>query len=439
LLITESKESYLKLIKETEINDFILIPIFYNDKVHPILNNISIIYISKNEEFVVPINHPDCLNISNEEVNKLLSLIKLSKNKKFIIDKRNIQHNFKEELDETWKDMELLDYIISNKLKNNFYEYTQAHKFIYRKFYNNSENNLIIPLQKHIEYLHNIKDKILKLLENKNILESDTYNKMNSLLLNNLYRIERNGIKTDNADELIFYKYNPYTSTERPSCTYNGFNFVAMNKNDGTRKHFISRFSDSGYLLLIDYNAYHFYLIADIIGEKFKEHPYKVLGKIFFNKDDLTEEEYKQSKQLLFEIIYGNIPEEFLSIPFFYKTQKFITELYRFYKENSYTETRLFKKKISNIKNITPNKLFNYYLQAYETENNMIMLDKLYEFMENYESKTVLYIYDSVLIDFNLNDGKDFILKIKDIIEQDHKFPVSILYGKDYENLIKIV
>ena len=200
-----------------------------------------------------------------------------------------------------------------------------------------------------------------------------------------------------------------------------------------------SRFSDSGYLLLIDYNAYHFYLIADIIGEKFKEHPYKVLGKIFFNKDDLTEEEYKQSKQLLFEIIYGNIPEEFLSIPFFYKTQKFITELYRFYKENSYTETRLFKKKISNIKNITPNKLFNYYLQAYETENNMIMLDKLYEFMENYESKTVLYIYDSVLIDFNLNDGKDFILKIKDIIEQDHKFPVSILYGKDYENLIKIV
>jgi hypothetical protein len=54
--------------------------------------------------------------------------------------------------------------------------------------------------------------------------------------------------------------------------------------------------------------------------------------------------------------------------------------------------------------------------------------------IENYKSKLVLYNYDSFLIDFNVDDGLEYLNKIKRILEKD-KFPVKINCGNTYNDM----
>ena len=65
------------------------------------------------------------------------------------------------------------------------------------------------------------------------------------------------------------------------------------------------------------------------------------------------------------------------------------------------------------------NKLFNYTIQLMETENNMRVLSELIPRIQDYRSKLILYSYDSFLLDFNIEDGLDYLMKVKNILEQD--------------------
>ena len=67
----------------------------------------------------------------------------------------------------------------------------------------------------------------------------------------NLYQIERNGLKT--YEKIVYSEYNPYTSTGRPSNRFGGMNFAALNKSDGSREQFISRFNN-GVLVEMDFD-----------------------------------------------------------------------------------------------------------------------------------------------------------------------------------------
>ena len=75
------------------------------------------------------------------------------------------------------------------------------------------------------------------------------------------------------------------------------------------------------------------------------------------------------------------------------------------------------------------NKLFNYTIQLMETENNMKVLSELIPNIQDYKSKLILYSYDSFLFDFNMEDGLDYIKKVKEILEQKDKFPVKVSWG----------
>ena len=85
-----------------------------------------------------------------------------------------------------------------------------------------------------------------------------------------------------------------------------------------------------------------------------------------------------------------------------------------------------------NLFEMNPNKLFNYQLQASETEHNMLVLNELNEYMSERDSKLILYTYDSFLFDFNLDEGKDKILELKNIISENGKYPVKIKAGINY-------
>ena len=81
------------------------------------------------------------------------------------------------------------------------------------------------------------------------------------------------------------------------------------------------------------------------------------------------------------------------------------------------------------------NKLFNYTIQLMETENNMKVLSELIPKIKDYKSKLILYNYDSFLLDFNMEDGLDYLHKVKDTLEQDGKFPVKVSWGLNYHEM----
>ena len=80
------------------------------------------------------------------------------------------------------------------------------------------------------------------------------------------------------------------------------------------------------------------------------------------------------------------------------------------------------------------NKLFNYLIQAYETECNIkkILLIQDYLLRESKKTKLVLYGYDSFLFDFSTEDGVETLKKIKKILEDRYDLPTNRVDYKPY-------
>ena len=71
----------------------------------------------------------------------------------------------------------------------------------------------------------------------------------------------------------------------------------------------------------------------------------------------------------------------------------------------------------TEIQNPTPNKILNYIIQSAETYNNVVSVKQVIEYLENKQSKVILYTYDSFLVDYSLADGKEVLEKIKQLFE----------------------
>jgi DNA polymerase I-like protein with 3'-5' exonuclease and polymerase domains len=190
-------------------------------------------------------------------------------------------------------------------------------------------------------------------------------------------------------------------------------------------------------LIELDYDSYHLRLIGDLIDYELPEssvHTY--LGKQYFGKEELSEEEYDQSKTISFRLLYGGVDKDFAKIPYFGKVKEYTYKLWKKFQAQGYIETAILKRKLfrNSMSDMNPSKLFNYYLQSMETEYNMSMINKINALLGPYETKLVLYTYDSLLFDFAIKDGKQLILDIKDTMT-DNKFPVKIKAGKTMQDL----
>jgi hypothetical protein len=88
------------------------------------------------------------------------------------------------------------------------------------------------------------------------------------LIIEALSETEQNGIFVDrekfikhfeaspDKDDFVYSQYNIYTSTGRPSNRFGGINYSALNKEDGSRECFVSRFGTEGTMVLIDYTLF---------------------------------------------------------------------------------------------------------------------------------------------------------------------------------------
>ena len=146
----------------------------------------------------------------------------------------------------------------------------------------------------------------------------------------------------------------------------------------------------------------------------------------------MSKDEYNESKAVSFKILYGGVPKEFENIPFFSKVKSRIFEIWDIYKRKGYIETPILKRKLykKNLDNMNPQKLFNYFIQAYETEMNSSALKNILNLLEDYSSKMILYVYDAFLFDIDPSE-KSLIKEIQKLMV----FPSKAKIGRDYHNM----
>jgi hypothetical protein len=325
---------------------------------------------------------------------------------------------------------------------------TSAHDMWNRWWHNETNTNDWLPITRHIERCTAMKNVFMKHFKTYKLTKE--FVKYESFAIDNFFAIEQNGLQVDKKiytdkfqsngihNNKVYTEYNLYTSTGRPSNKFGGVNYAALNKEDGCRESFVSRHKH-GMLLEFDYDAYHVRLIADIIEFDLPEgsvHEY--FGKQYFGVDKLSQEQYEESKKITFRLLYGGIDKDFAKIPFFGEVKNYVNSLWKAYKRYGFIKTEYFQRPMhkDNLNDMNPNKLFNYQLQAAETEHNILILNELNDYIIDKSSKLILYTYDSFLFDYDLNDGKDTILQLKNIISEQEKYPVKIKAGINY-NVMK--
>jgi len=409
MIIVNTNTLFNQLKQQIQSKPFVLLQMYSDVKAHPQENRVSCYYVDfQDEQYIVPIHHIEKYqdNIQMIETNQTI----------FVQDLKQYYHNtlvFGKDI----RDMNWAYYLQHNQPFDTEQFLTNSHHHYYRLHYDKKNINDVVPLVKHTEYLKPIAENLF-----------EHYTEQDQTILTELYSIEKQGLKT--YEKIVYSEYNPYTSTGRPSNRFGGMNFAALNKSDGSRKQFISRFNN-GMLVEMDFDAYHLRLIGEIIGYKFPK------GSVHEHMAELYGLPYDEAKALSFKYLYGGITDEVSDNPFFSKVNDYIKLLWQDYKTNNFVKSYIYNRKIyrKNLQDMNPNKLFNYMIQLMETENNVKILNELQPKLQQYESKLVLYNYDSFLFDFDTKDGLEFLDIIKQTIESGGKYPVKISRGVNYHDM----
>ena len=402
--IVDSNKQLRKHISQLQRERILVYPILTSLEKHPIHTRISALIISDGTLDLF-------INYHNIDATK--------------IDEKVEFHNFKEVYIVGMKDFLYHYDFLPNMYDLEMSLFWQAKNFdveekpiytIFRRRQAPKANDLI-PIWKHYEQFEDW----------KKIFGDSKISKFSQLYSKSLGWVEKNGLYTNMGYE--YTRYNPLTITSRPSNTFKGTNYAALKKDDGVRSRFISRF-ENGKLYQLDFDGYHIRLIAKLIGvdipldKKAHEWLANQYGK------DLSE-----AKSITFRQLYGGVEDEYYHIPFFKKTSDYINSMWLDFLRNREVVTPILQRKIKFDENLNKNKLFNYVLQALETERNILILDKLSKINLNQKSVPILYTYDSILFDVDENED-NYIKEVKRIMEKDG-FPTQLEVGNNYDNMVK--
>jgi hypothetical protein len=412
-----SKECYVNIISNSDL-------------MHPALSYPSLVYYrGNNKGFIFCIDHCESFSIEFELIKQFILkhekiyCINAKYHKYFLDTDKLIDINFTL-LDQGKQVIHLED------------KYTSAHQFFYRRLSKTANINKIIPISKHYEMHEQIYN------EYNNLFGKEENVEFYKQYVNLYQEIESNGIKVEKTildffeivpelsvrNGVIYSLYNLYNTTCRATNSFNNINFLALNKENGCREPFVPK---NDVFLEFDFDSYHLRLIANLIGYEFKEQSiHKELGKYYFGREELTEDEYNESKKITFQNIYGGVKPEYMDIPFFQKMNEYIYSIWGEY--ISLPSGR----KIRVDENMNPLKAFNYCIQNLETLNNVKLISQIIKKMKEYKSKIILVVYDSFLIDFDLEEGGQILSEIKKIIESNGHY-VKVKYGDNYNFLGK--
>lgn len=417
--IIETNEQLNELFEKNYDRVFIE-PIYFNDNTHPALNHIALIYIkplNNDKGYILNLHHTEAFQLNKTSITHLLNTY----DEIYLRDRKSFIYFFP----------------ITNTTDISFNtpEYTEpttsAHDFFYAKYNNKENTNIFIPLVKHYEKCELIYNKIKEYCVKSN--NSKFYNKLTSVF----FAIERNGItinknvfnkffetnddKFSIYDDKIYTKYNPYTTTGRPSNSFNNINFAALAKDNGCRKSFIPK---NDYFIEIDISSYHPTLAAQLVNYDFgNETPYE-----YFAKEAGIN--ISEAKTLMFRQLYGGIYKEYQYIEYFQLIQEHVNKLWSDFTTNGYIECPISGHKFTtDLKDINPQKLFNYTLQNLETSTNICIIWDIIKILKGKNTQIVLYTYDSILLDYDEDD--EILENIKQIFKK-YKLKVKLTIGKNY-------
>ena len=418
--LIETKDQLDKL--KSKFNDTMYLEFIQgNDNTHPLLAEIIALYLNiDNTGYIIPFNHLECINWDKEAILPMLVNYNFR-----VLDKKVALHSAPQL---SYTDIQHTIPPINNHT-------TQAHTWYYRKFPQTKVNKMI-PIGKHLERCNNKYNEIIGYTSRK------TNKYVNNILLPTLYKLEQNGLKFNDKfdnyftlknkkysikDDHIYGWYNPFTTTGRPVNNFNGINFVGLKHDNGERDSFEP---DNDLFIEMDYDGYHPRLIGDIVGFLFEDNVHNTLAQIYFKSKEITPQQYKESKTLTFRQIYGGIDKANLHHPFFRKTQDFINIIWEEFNKKGYIDVGSYKIKKDDHPKIHAQKLFNYYIQATETETNIRKIKDIQDYLKDKKTRLVLYIYDAFIFDFAKEDGKQTLIDIENMLSE--KFPVKLKTGEHY-------
>ena len=407
---------------------YVIIPIFSDPFLHPLHddNGLSLIYlrhIGDREGRLICINHPDCSDIGsiddikNDHISFYITP-DVKKIKHIFPDTRLIDVNYLH-----WRDKNIPMDLESVRVN--------AYDFFHSKYYNVNKLNEIIPLCKHKEYCDKTFGKISDFVTK--CYESEYHGDVTTAF----HFIEKQGVKVSDdicdifdmrvkkhiSNGKLYSQYNLWTTTGRPSNSFGSVNFAALPPEK--RKAIVP---ENDALVEYDFDAYHLRLIAELVDYDFGNE------SVHQHLADFYGSTYEESKQISFKLLYGGITNEIREkVPFFDKTHDFINKKWTEINTRKCVSTDIYNRKIKfeNYEDLNKNKVFNYLIQAFETERNIKRILKLKDYLEDKKSKLVLYGYDSFLFDFSKNDGVNVLKDIKNILEKDN-YPTKIKLGYTY-------
>jgi hypothetical protein len=426
--VIETEEQLLQLPKPEKC--FIEL-MSMSEHTHPTLTTPCVLYYNDFQKgYIIPVNHSEAFSLSIEQIQNFLKEIP----KVYLLDKK--WHSYYLDLPNSI-DLYFTVLDVEGKIQD-FQCYTPVHLDFYEKFKYLPQVNTYIPISKHYErcecMFEIVRDYVGK---ERNTEWQNKYTEV--------YKwVEEQGISVEEKlfdkyfetpwkgrsvkDSRVYSSYNLYNITSRPTNAFNSINFLAFNKENGSRTAFIPK-NDA--FVEFDFDGYHLRLIANTMGTAIPqdESIHLFLGKQYFGKDELTPEEYQEAKKITFRQMYNGVEDEFKHIEFFEDVAHTVEAMWSAYKGNGFLE--LPNGRRITQENANPQKLFNYYIQCLETVNNVKKLDKLKNYLKDKQSKVLLVVYDSILIDYSAEDGKGTLGEIKDILER-YGYKVKAKKGHNY-------
>lgn len=409
-----------------------------NDYYHPKLTSTVAVYIrlvDSHHGYIIPINHDEGMNVSKDRIYELLS----SASKLYTLDKKALLYHFN--LQDAI-DLSLL-YSMTKYERLEYSKDLSTINFFYNKFQDFKNINQLIPLSKLYESCEKVYEKVQDIIKYEIPSGFDFYNKTAT---NVFFLLEQTGLGIyyeefnklfkprnplyNTIDNKVLTSYNLYNATSRPTNAFNSVNFAAIPKTEQHRKCF---HPTNDYFVEFDFDGYHLRLLSEQIGyELTDESAHKQLAKQYFNKEEITDEEYNQAKQINFHAIYGKIPEKYAFLDVFTKIDGFIKGLWTEYETNGRVLAPISNKPFTKaLKNMNPQKLMNYIMQSLETSRNILILKEVLRYLQDKKTKVVLYTYDALLFDYNKEDGKKTLEKLQEILETGKKYPVKFKFSKD--------
>ena len=424
---------------------FFVIPVFSDPKAHLAFNTLSVLFvIGDNDLYVLGFNH-------NETPNLPISILNgISPQKKILTpSKRDLMYVLKNVPQKLIVDVLAEEYHLHGKVPalEEFYpKMVVESQQRFRVFQN---INRSVPLMKLVEYIQNFLEyiprnidfmKCFSLLEvycpevQEIIIPTLQYIEKNGLFVNKEKLEKFFGEKSLNLvkNGFLYSQYHPLTSTGRPSNSFGGINFGALNKHDGSRSAFVSRY-EGGRLILFDFESFHLRLMADLVGIPQPSEPFhEYLAKIYLGVQQVTQNQYDEGKQRTFSYLYGERRPE-SPIAFFDNIYKWQEDFWKEAQFKGNFTTRLGRTiRLEDVETPSKEKIFNYYMQSLEAYESIKTIQECIPIFDKTNIKPILYIYDSILLDVD-GGHEEEIHSIREILSQ--KFPVRQYEGKDFHRM----